>query len=121
LTRSHLPALFFRFDVPTLLPQPLQLLDFSSDGAGVWWQFHPRTSIARFSLSRSAMSDASMVIVTFPGVAIGYVAFKLFGLTAGIVATGVVNGAVYGFVLYAWGRLANKLANLLRTMTPSQR
>jgi hypothetical protein len=45
----------------------------------------------------------------------------LFGLTAGIVATGVVNGAVYGLVLYGWARLANKFASLLRTMTPSQR
>jgi hypothetical protein len=61
-----------------------------------------------------------MVIVIFPGVTIGYVAFKLFGLTAGIVVTGLANGAAYGLVLYAWDRLANKLASVLRTMTPSQ-
>jgi hypothetical protein len=62
-----------------------------------------------------------MLFVMFPGFGVGYLAFKMFGLTAGVVVTGVANGAIYGLLLYAWDRLANKLSNVLRTLTPSQR
>jgi hypothetical protein len=61
------------------------------------------------------------VIVMFPGLAVGCVACKLFGLTAGIVVTALANGTIYGLLLYAWDRLCNKLASVLRKMSPAQR
>jgi hypothetical protein len=48
-----------------------------------------------------------MFVVIFSGFAVGYVAFKLLGLAAGVVLTALANGAVYGLLLYAWDRLAN--------------
>jgi uncharacterized membrane protein len=50
-----------------------------------------------------------MFVVMFPGLAVGYVAAKLFGFTAGVVSTALANGAVYGLLLYAWDRLADRL------------
>ena len=62
-----------------------------------------------------------MLIVIFPGVAVGYLAFKLFGITAGVVLTALANGAIYGLLLYAWDRLCNTLSSVLRRMSPVQR
>lgn len=62
-----------------------------------------------------------IVFVMFPGFAVGYVAAKLFGFTAAVVLTALANGAIYGLLLYSWDRLCNKLASVLRTMTPAQR
>jgi len=41
---------------------------------------------------------------SFPGLLIGLVAARLFGITAGGLACGVSNGAAYGFRLYGWYR-----------------
>jgi hypothetical protein len=71
--------------------------------------------------SGSDLRLTPMLVVLFPSVAVGHLAFKFFGLTVGIVVTGVANGAIYGLLLYAWDRLANKLSSALRTMTPSHR
>ena len=62
-----------------------------------------------------------MLFIIFPGLAVGYVASKLFGLTVTVVLMAIANGAIYGLLLYAWDRLANELASVLRRMSPSQR
>src|ERR1051326_3556463 len=61
-----------------------------------------------------------MLIVLFPGVAIGYIAFKLLGLPAAVVLTGVANGAIYGLLLYSWDRLVNSLSRRAHHKIPSQ-
>jgi hypothetical protein len=68
-------------------------------------------------------SDVRLIpfVVICPGLVIAYPAAKLFGPTVSIVLTAIANGAIYGFLLYAWDRLADKLSNKLRTMKPSQR
>ena len=62
-----------------------------------------------------------MFVVMFPGLAVGYVAAKLFGFTAAVVLTALANGAVYGLLLYSWDRLCSKLSSVLRRMSPAQR
>jgi len=68
-------------------------------------------------------SDIPLIpfVVICPGLAVGYPAAKIFGPTVSIVLTTIANGAIYGFLLYAWDRLANRLSGVLRTMKPSQR
>jgi hypothetical protein len=45
----------------------------------------------------------------FPGFLGGMIVARLFGITAGVVACGVSNGAACGFLLYGWCRLAEAL------------
>jgi hypothetical protein len=52
-----------------------------------------------------------MLFVLFPGLAIGYIAFKVFGLATAVGLTGVANGAAYGVLLYSWDRLVNRIAS----------
>lgn len=72
------------------------------------------TGIGLMIATTSDIRLTLMLFIIFPGVAVGYLTFKLFGLTAGVVLTGVVNGASYGLLLYAWDGLANKLSGALR-------
>lgn len=57
-------------------------------------------------------SDIPLIpfVVICPGLALGYLASKLFGTTSGIVVTAIANGAICGLLLYAWDRLCNKLS-----------
>jgi hypothetical protein len=50
------------------------------------------------------------LFVMFPGLAIGYIAFKLFGLATAVALTAVANGAIYGILLYSWDRLVNRIS-----------
>jgi uncharacterized membrane protein len=57
-------------------------------------------------------SDVSLtpaVALLFPGLVAGTIVSRLFGITAGVVACGVSNGAAYGLLLYGWYRLAAAL------------
>ena len=49
-------------------------------------------------------------LLLFPGLLVGWPAAHLFGMTVGVLACGVPNGAACGFLLYAWHRLANAMA-----------
>jgi hypothetical protein len=51
----------------------------------------------------------------FPGLAVGMTVARLFGITAGVLACGVSNGAVYGFLLYGWCRLIAALRRRIPT------
>ena len=55
-----------------------------------------------------------LVALLFPGLPVGVVVARLFGLTAGVLACGVANGAAYGLLLYGWCRLANALRQRLK-------
>ncbi len=61
-----------------------------------------------------------MLIVMFPGSAIGYAAFKPFGLSTTVALTGIANGAIYGLLLYSWDRLVNSLSKRAHNKIPSQ-
>jgi len=61
-----------------------------------------------------------VLTIVFPGVAIGYVAFKLLGLPAAVALTGIANGAIYGLLLYLWDRLVNSLSRRAHAKIPSQ-
>ena len=46
-----------------------------------------------------------VVALLFPGLLVGMVVARLFGIAVGVLACGVSNGAAYGFLLYGWYRL----------------
>ncbi len=52
-------------------------------------------------------------LMLFPGLVAGILAFKLFGMVAGVVACAISNGFVYGLALYCWMRLLNALTGVL--------
>jgi hypothetical protein len=49
------------------------------------------------------------VALLFPGLLVGVIVARLFGIAAGVLACGVSNGAAYGFLLYGLCRLAAAL------------
>jgi hypothetical protein len=49
--------------------------------------------------------------ITFPGLIPGVAAARLFGLSGGIVVCGLVNGAIYGTLWYAWLRMVNAVSS----------
>jgi hypothetical protein len=49
------------------------------------------------------------LLILFPGSGVGMIVMRMFGITPGVVASGTVNGAAYGFLLYGWCRLAGGL------------
>jgi hypothetical protein len=55
------------------------------------------------------------VALLFPGVLVGMIVARLFGITAGVLVCGVSNGAAYGFLLYGWCRLAVALRRNIPT------
>jgi len=50
-----------------------------------------------------------MVTILFPGLVVGTTVARLFGITAGVLACGVSNGAACGLLLYGWCRLTATL------------
>ena len=54
-----------------------------------------------------------LLVMLFPGLLAGWSVAQVFGTTAGVIACGVANGAVCGFLLYAWDRLANAIASCI--------
>lgn len=52
-------------------------------------------------------------ILLFPGLLVGVPVFKFFGIVAGVVASAIANGAVYGLTLFGWMRLTNSLTAVL--------
>lgn len=50
-----------------------------------------------------------LLAMLFPGLLIGIVTARLFGITAGVLACGVSNGPAYRFLLYGWWWLAAAL------------
>lgn len=62
-------------------------------------------------LIMGAGSDSvPMYLIPAPGVLVGVIAAAAFGRTAGMLTCAVANGAAYGFLMYAWDRLANRAA-----------
>lgn len=56
-----------------------------------------------------------MVALLFPGLAVGMIVARLFGVGAGVLACAVSNGAAYGFLLFGFYRLAAALRKLIPT------
>lgn len=50
-----------------------------------------------------------IVALLSPGLLVGFLVAPVFGIVAGVLASGVFTGAVYGLLLYAWDRLMNRL------------
>src|ERR1700688_2035147 len=61
------------------------------------------------SLFALASDLPPIVAVLCPGLLVGLLAARVFGIAAGVVASGVFTGAAYGILLYAWDRLMNRL------------
>lgn len=58
----------------------------------------------------SDMTFSPPFVFLFPGLVVGFEVSKLGGPhTLEMVVSGVVNGAIYGYLLYGWDRLANSL------------
>src|SRR5689334_16918078 len=57
----------------------------------------------------SDVSLTPVVALLFPGFVVGMIVARLFGITAGVLACSVSNGAAYGFLLYGWCRLTSAL------------
>ena len=55
------------------------------------------------------------VALLFPGLVVGIVVARLFGITSGVLAYGMSNGAVYGFLRYGWFRLTAALRRKIPT------
>jgi len=69
----------------------------------------------------TAMARGNDITITptlafiIPGLPIGMAVSRMLGLSAGIFASALSNGAAYGLILYGWDRLANALANRIPT------
>jgi len=69
----------------------------------------------------TAMARGNDITITptldfiIPGLPIGMPVSRMFGLSAGIFASALSNGAAYGLILYGWDRLANAMANRIPT------
>jgi hypothetical protein len=48
-----------------------------------------------------------IVALLFPGLPVGFVVARIFGIAAGVVACSVSNGVAYGLLMYGWDRLIN--------------
>ena len=50
------------------------------------------------------------LVFPYPGLAIGVAVSRFGGPHTFVIVSAVANGAIYGLLLYAWDRLANKLS-----------
>jgi hypothetical protein len=67
------------------------------------------TCIGLIIAAASDIRLTPVVALQFPGLVVGMIVARLFGMTAGVLACGVSNGAAYGFLLYGWCRLTAAL------------
>ena len=63
--------------------------------------------------SASDVRITPTLVMIFPGILIGVAVVRFWGATAAVIACGMANGIVYGFLLYGWYRLAGALRNAL--------
>jgi hypothetical protein len=58
------------------------------------------------------VSFTPVLAVIFPGAVIGFAISTFVGLTVTVIVSGLANGVIYGFLMYGWNRLANRLSRL---------